>query len=171
ESRRLTAVFWSATGRLVIYPKTDEALGIGSALPADSRDRQILQIAVIPFQTNTPPATIRQCKILRNAGDEAVLEVSYSATGSEDVSAVFSFGKTEAVEVKPGSKLKGIRLFSPVEYGVVPGFVGDDLIFDPAKYPSSGALCIPSENLFLGLLQGEDHLLVMTWPTGKQQLK
>src|SRR5882724_8610980 len=26
ENRRLTAVFWSATGRLVIYSKTDEAL-------------------------------------------------------------------------------------------------------------------------------------------------
>lgn len=171
ESRRLTAVFRSATGRVVIYSKADETLPGGSTPGKESRGRKILEVEVIPFQTNGQPARISHCEILRNAGDEAALEVSYSARGSKDVSAVFSFGKTEIVEVKPGSKLKGIRLFSPVEYGVVPGFVGDDLIFDPAKYPSADALCIPPENLFLGLLQGEDNLLVMTWPNGKQQLK
>ena len=89
---------------------------------------------------------------------------------SGDVSAVFSFGKNEIVEIKPAAKMKGISLFSPIEYGVVPGFVGDDLIFGPAEYASADTLSLPAENLFVGLLRGEGNELVMTWPKGKQQL-
>jgi hypothetical protein len=54
---------------------------------------------------------------------------------------------------------------------VVPGFVGDDLIYDPAEYPSADTLSIPAENVFVGLLNGGADEVVMTWPAGKQQMK
>jgi len=53
---------------------------------------------------------------------------------------------------------------------VVPGFVGDDLIFNPAD-AATNTLALPVENVFVGLLKGESSQLVMTWPQGKQQLK
>ena len=67
--------------------------------------------------------------------------------------------------------MKGISLLSPIEYGVVPSFIGDDLIFNPREYPSMTTLHIPSDNLLLGLLKGENNVLVVTWPQGKQQVK
>jgi len=162
ENRNLVAVFSSARGRVAIYSKAvaQDNTGLG---------KKVLEFA--PLQTKTQPATISRCEILHNAGDEVVVEILFSVQGSEDVSAVLSFGKNEIVEIKPSAKMKGITLFSPLEYGVVPGFVGDDLIFAPAEYPSADMLSIPAENVFVGLLnQGADEL-VMTWPTGKQHLR
>ena len=107
---------------------------------------------------------------MRNAGDEARLQVSFASSGSTDLSAVFSFGKNEIIELKPEKGMTGIRLFSPIEYSIVPGFVGDDLIFGPAEYASADTLCLPAENVFVGLQSGEGTALVMAWPNGNQRL-
>ena len=169
ENRSLAAVFWSAKGRVVLYSKSDVAPP-GSPSPGNaSLGKKILEF--IPLQTKTQSEKIGRCEILRNASDEVVLAVSFAAKGSADGWAVFSFGRNEIVEIKPAEKMKGISLLSSIEYGVAPGFIGDDLIFDPAEYASADTLSIPAENLFVGLLKGEDNELVMTWPKGKQQLK
>jgi hypothetical protein len=163
ENRNVAAVFSSAKGRVAIYSKANaqENTGLG---------KKILEFA--PLLTKSQPAKISRCEILHNAGDEVVMEISFSVPGSgEDVSVLVTFGKNEIVEIKPSAKLKGISLVSPLDYGVVPGFVGDDLIINPVEYPSADTLSIPAENIFVGLLnQGTDEL-VMTWPTGKQQMR
>jgi hypothetical protein len=169
ENRQMAAVFWSAQGRVVLYSKANVALPGGIPPQSASLGRKILEFT--PLQNKTQPGTLSHCEIVRNAGDEVVLDVSFSTKGSADVSAVFGFGKTEIVEIKPAEKMKGISLLSALDYGVVPGFVGDDLIFNPAEYPSVETLCLPSENLLLGLLKGEEDMLVMTWPKGKQQVR
>src|SRR5207249_2120217 len=168
ENRSLAAVFWSAKGRVVLYSKADAALP-GSASPAKaSLGKKILEFT--PRQAKAQPGKISRCEILRNAGDEVVLEVSFTAEGSMDASATFTFGRDAVVEIKPSEQMRGIRLLSPIEYGIVPGFIGDDLVFGPSDYSSADTLCLPVENLFVGLLGGEDNELVMTWPKGKQQL-
>ena len=157
ENEHLTAVFWSRKGRVVIYLKTDS-----------SKKR----MEFTPLQLKGKPASITYCSILQNTGDEAALEVSFSTKETEKaLSAIFSFGKTEIVEIKPAENMKGMSLLSPIEYGVMPDFISDDLIFDPGKYPSMTTLYIPSDNLFLGLLKGQNNMLVITWPKGKQQMK
>jgi len=156
ENQSLTAVFWSRKGRVVIYSK----------VYAGQK-----RIEFVPLSLKTGPANITCCKILQNTGDEAALEVFFSGekTGV-NVSAIFSFSKTEIVEIKPAQNSSGISLSGQIECGIVPDFIGDDLIFDASEYPSMNTLCIPSENLFLGLLRGENSMLVVTWPMGKQQM-
>ncbi len=157
ETDCLIAVFWSGRGRVAVYPKADP-------------DGKILEF--VPLQTRTEPARISRCGILLNTGDEAALDVSFSAASTGgDLSAVVTFSRTGVIEIKPVGTMKGLRLLSPIEYGVVPGFVGDDLVFDPGQYPSASVLHVPSENLFLGLLKGENRVLVVTWPPGKQQMR
>ena len=157
ENEHLTAVFRSRKGRVVIYSKTNL-----------SKKR----MEFTPLQLKGKPASITYCSILQNTGDEAALEVSFSGREAEDnLSAIFSFGKTEIIEIKPAENMKGMSLLSPIEYGVMPDFISDDLIFDPGKYPSMTTLHIPSDNFFLGLLRGENDMLVITWPKGKQQMK
>ena len=114
---------------------------------------------------------IKRCNILRNADDEVALEVSFSGKGSPDISGIFAFGKTEIIEIKPTENMKTISLRGAIEYGIVPSFIGDDLILDGAESSSVNTLCLPSENLFLGLVKGEESELVMTWPKGKQQIR
>ena len=169
ENRSLAAVFWSAKGRVVLYSKAGDDSPSGAPPGSTGLGRKILEF--VPLQSKTQPGKISRCEILRNVGDEVVMEVFFSSKGSAGVSAVFSFGKNEVIEIKPAGKMKGISLFSPIEHGVVPGFVGDDLIFSPADYASTNTLSLPAENVFVGLLNGESSELVMTWPKGKQQLK
>jgi hypothetical protein len=156
ENGYLTAVFWSGNGRVVIYSNADLSRKL---------------IDVVPLELKTGPARVTRCEILQNTGNEAALEVSFSAGRGANSSAIISFDKTEIIDIKPAESMKGVSLVSPIEYGVIPSFVGDDLVFDPEQYASMNTLCIPPENVFLGLLDGEDNVLVATWPDGKQRMK
>ena len=157
ENEHLTAVFLSTKGSVVIYSR------------ADLSNKRI---EFIPLQLKAKHASITYSRILQNTGDNAALEVSFSAEETEDnYSAIFSFDKKQIVEIKPAENMKGISLLSPIEYGVVPSFIGDDLIFNPREYPSITTLHIPSDNLFLGLLKGQNNMLVVTWPRGKQLMR
>ncbi len=145
ENSYLIAVLRSAKGSVAVYPKADPS-------------RKVTEFAP---QAKAKPAT--RCTVLQNTGDEVALEIPSFAT--------VAFGKTPILEIKPSENTKAIGLQSPIEYGVVPGFVGDDLVLAPGQYPSDSKLYIPCENLFLGLLKGGNSMLVMTWPKGKQQMR
>ncbi len=156
ENAHLVAAFQSKEGKITIYSK------------ANSNQKKL---ELTPFEFKEGAAKITNCLIVRNAGDEAVLEVTFSAGGAgKSVSAVVAFDGSGIVEIKPAENMKGISLRSPIEYGVVPSFIGDDLIYSPKEYLSTNTLCIPSENLFLGLLEGKNDMLVVTWPEGKQRV-
>ena len=161
ENRHLTAVFSASSGRLVVFGKTNSTSDASNA--AAGFGRKLLELA--------PQASSRisRCDIIRNGGDEAVLQVFFSPDASPEMSAVITIGKTEIIEIKPSGGLNGVQIRSEMEYGIVPGFVGDDLIFNSAS--GTSPLCIPAENLFVGLLRGEGSLMVMTWPKGAQRLR
>ena len=157
ENEHLTTVFSSKKGCVVIYSR------------ADSSQKKL---ELTPLQLKGKPASITDSRILQNTGDQAALEVTFSAKETEDnYSAIFSFDKKQIVEIKPAENMKGISLLSPIEYGVVPSFIGDDLIFNPREYPSITTLHIPSDNIFLGLLKDQNNMLVITWPRGKQLMR
>ncbi|MGB2866236.1 MAG: hypothetical protein WBC05_23090, partial [Sedimentisphaerales bacterium] len=155
ENEHLTAVFYSNKGRVVIYSK------------ANSNSKKL---EFVPLELKGKPVRITHCSILQNTGEDAALEVTFSGEG-KNVSVVIAFDGTGIVDIKPGRNMKGISLISPIENGVVPSFIGDDLIFSPSQYASMNTLNVPSENLFVGLLAGQNDMLVVTWPEGKQQMK
>jgi len=152
ENGCLTAVFWSAKGRVVIYSRADSSAGAMelSALQNDTESRGIVR-----------------CTILRNTDGEAALEVSFNGGAS----AVVTFDRTEIVSVNPAANMTGVRVRSAIDYGVAPDFIADDLIIDPRQYVSADALGVPAESLFLGLLAGENRMLVVTWPQSGQQMR
>jgi hypothetical protein len=155
ENEHLLAVFRSKTGRVLIYSK------------ADSNTKKL---ELVPLELKDKPAEITHCTILQNTGDQATLEVTFSGEG-KNLSAVIAFDRAGIVDVKPGRNIKGISIISPIAHGIVPNFIGDDLIFSPGDYASMNTLCVPSENLFVGLLEGQNDMLVVTWPEEKQQMK
>jgi hypothetical protein len=168
ENASLTAVFLSAKGRVVIYTKGNSA---GPGDGAQYKPGLGAKLAdITPLEEKAKPMTITRLTILHNTGAGLALEAGFSAEGATEVSETFVFDNTAIVEIKPAQNSKGIGISSPVEYGIVPGFIGDDLIYRAADYPAATALSIPSENFILGLLRGEENELVMTWPKGKQQI-
>jgi len=135
ENGYLIAVFWAGRGRMIVYSKADAG-------------RKTIEFT--PLQMKQQSARISRCEVLRNAGDEVALDVTFSASG-QDCSAVLAFDKTRIVEIRPTENMKGISLASSIEYGVAPSFVGDDLILAPAQFASASTLYVPAENVFLGL--------------------
>lgn len=157
ENELLIAVFTSRKGKAIIYSKTNRA---------------IRKVEIIPLEFRTEPTKISRVNMLQNTGDEAVLEVFFSGEkAGESLSIVFSFGKEHIIAVDPSKEVGGISLLSPIRYGVLPDFLSDDLIFDPKEYPSLEKLHIPSGNIFVGLLEGENDMLTVTWPAGKQRVR
>jgi hypothetical protein len=169
ENRSLVAVFWSAKGRVVIYSKDGATLSSARTTQGARLGSKIVEC--VPLRSKTQPTSISRCGILRNADDEVALEVAFSATGAADASAIFVFDKTKIVEIKPAGNMKGFSLEGPIEYGVAPSFIGDDLIYGAVDYASANSIRIPAEHVFVGLLAGENTELVVTWPNGKQPVR
>lgn len=153
ENAELTVAFVAYQGAVIIRPKTD---------PAN-------QVKLVPLQFKDTSVRITECSLIQNTGDDAALMVSFSAEGrTRDCRAIFSLGPNGSVGIKPVDQMTGVRVLANMEYAIVPSFVGDDLVLDPAQHPALSGLCIPSDNLFLGLLKGQESVLVTTWPRGRQ---
>ncbi len=150
ENEQMVVVFMSETGRAIIFSK------------ADSQKKAEL----VPVGLKGKPVKITQCSIVHNTGDQADLEVAFSDGGAANQTLVFSFGKSGVVGIRPAGDMKGISLISQIEYGVVPDFVADDLVFGPETYLSRDKLYVPCEHLFVGLIRGGNDMLVVTKPEG-----
>jgi len=161
ENDVLSAVCLSGTGRVVIFAK-------GTA-GAPKPGRKILEFN--PLLGDKQATSIRQVEILRNASDDAALSVTFAAPGSKVASADLFFDRTGIAEIRPGDNFNRTLVHGPIAYGIVPGFITDDLIYSGASDKERNTLSVPAENLFVGLLPGEDAELVMTWPPGQQQLQ
>src|SRR5262249_41467495 len=90
---------------------------------------------------------IQHFDLIRNGADEVALLVDYGF--GETVR--FTFGRSEIIEVKPSKKMKGIAFWSNIDYGIVPGFVGDDLIYKADPETSVHPVFAPADNMFVGL--------------------
>jgi len=149
ENERTAVVFQSSKGKVTVF---------------SSGNREL--VAEIELMKG---AIIKHFSVMRNAADQVMLEATF-AKGSDERKAIFVLGRDEIVEIRPDEKMRQISFTGPIEYGVVPGFIGDDLIFGGVE-SEHDVIFVPSENLFLALLNGENKELVMTWPKGKQQMK
>ncbi len=155
ENQHVIVAFPSDTGRMVIYTKA----GMKK------------KVELIPLQLKGKAARIAQCSLLQNTGDAATLEVSFSARGVRgNLDVVFSLGQTGIIGITPAEDVKGMSILSEIEYGVAPYFIGDDFVFSPQFDSSQNSLSVPCDNLLLGLLRGQEDLLVVTWPTGTQKV-
>jgi hypothetical protein len=168
ENNKFVVVFWSAKGQVVIYPR--------SSATSQTTDSETLQLGkalaeLTSLESDSAPTTIKHVELIRNAADRVVLQVTFSAKGAPETSATFSFDQSEIIEAKPAAATKGMTIRAPLSYGIAPSFVGDDLIFAPADYPSAKQLTIPADNFFLGLVNGENSQLVLAWPAGEQRLR
>jgi len=68
------------------------------------------------------------------------------------------------------SAVEAVDVSAPFAYAIVPGFIGDDLIYDPRRAGGLEQLHVPAENVLVGLLAGEDALVTACWPPGEQRV-
>ncbi len=110
-------------------------------------------------------------ELIRYAGDEVRVRLEWGPEGrtggTQLTCAVDAAG---IVELQTGGEGTGVRLVAPMEYGVVPAFIGDDLLISLSATPGStaGVLHLPSEQAFVGLLKGGATTLQVSWPSAEQ---
>ncbi len=151
ENKYLTAIFCREKGKVIIYSN-------------NGGDK----VEVFPFKTEgNKPSGITSYNI-KDKNDKIRVEACFSSKDGE-VSTIFSFWKDGIVEVRPDRNMDGVSVLAQIEFGMIPGIVGDSLIYNPEEY-SFDKLYLPSENIFLGLLEGENSMLVSTWPEGEQKV-
>ncbi|NQV35401.1 MAG: hypothetical protein HQ515_22090, partial [Phycisphaeraceae bacterium] len=120
ENAHVIAACLAREGRVAVYAKADLTK----------------QVEIMPLQIKGKRARITHCSILQNTGDDATLEISFSAEGTvAHHTALVSLGRTGTLAIKPTANMTGVSLASKMEYGVVPSFIGDDLIFSPKQFP------------------------------------
>jgi hypothetical protein len=161
ENPHLNVVFWSAKGRVAVH-----ARGAGLGNPMGK-----LVAEFTPTQDPARAVTISRCELIRNGGDEVVVKAYFAAKGMPETFATVSIGRSEVVEIKPSEKMKATSLLGPLEHGIAPSFIGDDLLYSPADYPEARVLNVVADSFFVALPPGHETMLVLTWPKGAQQLR
>lgn len=165
---------WDISGKLFledkdwagVFSKEEGALRVYSKLERTKSEG----MKIVPFDSREVKAdAIISCKVVVDEEKETQVTVSFSS-GKNRISGDFIFAPKGTIHIKPSPEMKGVCIFSPIEYGVVPSRSLTDNIYDPKDY-SSKMIYLPSENIFIGLLKGADRILVCAWPEGEQKVR
>jgi hypothetical protein len=109
-------------------------------------------------------------RLVRDAGQDRLGVEIQSAPGR--VLATLSLAPDGILEFRPQGA-EGLFVGARLKYGIVPSFVGADLVYAAqgeasAVRPPPKQCCIPSMNLLVGLIEGGDSMMVGVWPPGSQ---
>lgn len=140
----------SARGLIVLYARQGERL----------KKRGELALDGVP--------AFKSARIVR-AGEPAKLGVEVSAE-PEAPAFTLSLAPDGLLEFKPGKAQRLVLREARLRYGIVPSFVGTDLVYCADTQPGLKRLHVPSMNMVLGLVEGNDSMLVGVWPPGKQSV-
>ena len=146
ECRQLAGAVRQTDGGLLLYSVLDsERKPLGVILPS-------------------PAFRGSKCTLVQSAGKTGIRvasdqgERAYTAWVSPD--GVVSI---EAQQV-PNFIVQDCRL----RYGLLPSFVGTDLCYAPQKLPGLKSISLPSTQWFVGLVAGNDSMLVAVWENDAQ---
>jgi hypothetical protein len=112
----------------------------------------------------SPPLTHSKCELV-HAGDRTGIHVA-SQDGEHSYTAWLTPKGLVSMETShvPGFQAQGCKL----RYGLLPSLVGSDICYDPKKLPDTKQIDLPSTQWFVGLVDGEDSMLVAAWETDSQ---
>ncbi|MDH7568255.1 MAG: hypothetical protein QHJ73_01545 [Armatimonadota bacterium] len=102
------------------------------------------------------------------ARGEAGCRVSF-ATAAQPVEASFALNAQGDLCIRPGKNLGRVSVGAPFRYGILPSRQVDDNIYDANDYPDLSLCHLPSEHLFVGLLEGGGRVLACAWPAREQK--
>jgi hypothetical protein len=146
QARHLAGTVRSADGGLVICAVQGQTL----------KARTVLVPA--------PAFTHSKCTLVRS-GERTGIHVA-SQGGEHSYTAWLTPKGLVSVEASqvPGFQAQGCAL----RYGLLPSLAGSDICYDPRKLPDSKQIDLPSTKWFVGLVDGEDSMLVAAWDADSQ---
>jgi hypothetical protein len=112
----------------------------------------------------SPAFTVARCSLVHADGKTGI-QVE-SEKGEHAFTAWVSATGVVSIEARqvPRFVVRDCRL----RYGLLPSFVGTDLCYAPQKLPGLKQISLPSTQWFVGLVDGNDSMLVAVWDTDSQ---
>lgn len=146
QARHLAGTVRNADGGLVICAVQGEAL----------KQRTVL----VP----TPPFVGAKCDLI-HAGDRTGIRVTSKEGDHAYIAWLTAEGliRIEASHV-PGFQAQGLGL----RHGILPSLAGSDICYDPRKLQDGTQIDLPSTQWFVGLVDGNESMMVVAWDTDSQ---
>ena len=126
------------------------------------------RMRIVPWHTQASEfPKLTRCNALEDAADH--VEIDFTFIGKRGpMQGILRLDTDGTMKVTPGPNLTGITIFSDIRYGVLPGRILDDVIYEPESFSGIDRLHLPSERSFLALLAGRDAMFICAWPKGNQ---
>jgi hypothetical protein len=136
--------------------KSDGGLTVYSVREGGPRQRCVI--------APSPAFPVSNCAVLHE-NDRTGIRVS-SESGGRFYIAWFTAKGLIRVESSgvPQFQVRDCRL----RYGLLPSFVGTDICYAPARMPGGKPFSIPSTQWFVGLVDGNESMLVAAWESASQ---
>jgi hypothetical protein len=136
--------------------QSDGGLAVYSVREGAARQRCVI--------APSPAFPASKCTVLLE-NDRTGVRVSSEAEARSYIAWFTAKGliRVESSQV-PQFQVRDCRL----RYGLLPSFVGTDICYAPARMPGASQFSIPSTQWFVGLVDGNDSMLVAAWDTASQ---
>ena len=155
---------------------------LGKALVYGLSEPRVPPCVVRPAEPLGPRPTLVSTVAERDGA--VAVTVEFRGAGGRKLPIAFTFTGDGSLGIAPQGRTRAIALMAPIAVAVVPSFVGEDLLFvardysrigvvtasgtedalfDDAGRHAASRLSVPSEHWLLGLLEGGNAMLVMTW--------
>jgi len=166
---------WPGSGKVIVrgedwtavFSKADGALLIRSSLESSAPD----DVKIVPLAADNAQAQgITTCKLISQDNEKIKIAATFTAD-TQEMQGEFLIDPRGVVKVVPADNMNGLRIYSAIAYGVIPNRYLNDDIYKPADYPDSEKLNLPAENILMGLLQGENKILITVWPAEGQKIR
>jgi len=163
---------WLADGRValdngawrVAFAKGDATVRIADLSGPAATD----VMSLVPIGADGNRATgLTTCTRIGRAPDQVGYHATFAAK-SGPIELELILDSRGAIRVQPADSLRAVAVSAALRYAVLPSRQLDDDIYDAADYPRLTRLCLPSENLLLGLVEGGHYAIVLAWPSGDQ---
>jgi len=115
-----------------------------------------------------PPAAVSSCEATEGQ-QEARCDVTFAGEDGP-IRATFSLSDAGDITVRPVENAERLSVSAEFAYGVLPSRHLDDTIYTAADHGQLNRLHLPSEHLFVGLLEGGNRVLACAWPSTDQRV-
>jgi hypothetical protein len=141
----------------------------GAELYAQNAGNPKLHAVLVPT-ANKADATLDSVSVSQNGQDQAVVEVSFNAGGTEPlrVSCTLTMGQV-FVQVQPLQNATHLRIEASSRFAVLPDFFADDIVIDAHDILAPTAE-LPSENFLLHMLGNGEAILIDVWENQRQEV-
>ena len=155
ETQDVSVLFRKDNSKILVFSKSGK------------NRNQRMEIMPWSYQ-NSADQKLIHCETIQRTDGRVGIEIVFSGK-QEQARGIVWMEEGGTLQLAPTQNLDGITIFADIKYGVLPGRILDDVLYDPSTHSDQERLNLPSEQSFVGLMEGNDGMFMCAWPDGNQK--